>query len=93
MFGGPGGLAGLLNNPELMSSVTQMMQVRETNLMSTNDTFTKQNPDMRNMMSQIMQNFMGGQNAGAEAGRAGQNQGEGGANPLSDMLRAGEAVI
>lgn len=87
MFGGTGGLGNLLQNPQLMTSVTQMMQ----------------DPNMQNMMQQMMQNFMGGaQNANAPppppAGAANNQQQQqqpaagAGANPFAEMLRAGEAM-
>jgi hypothetical protein len=62
-----------------------------------------QDPNMQNMMQQMMQNFMGGaQNANAPppppAGAANNQQQQqqpaagAGANPFAEMLRAGEAV-
>uniref|UniRef100_A0A914GW27 SGTA homodimerisation domain-containing protein n=1 Tax=Globodera rostochiensis TaxID=31243 RepID=A0A914GW27_GLORO len=64
MFGGPGGLGGLMNNPEIVNTFSNMLQ----------------DPNMRNMMSQMMQSL---------------NQGQGGpagANGFSEMLRAGAAI-
>ncbi|KAL3119654.1 hypothetical protein niasHT_006740 [Heterodera trifolii] len=41
MFGGPGGMGGLMNNPEMMSTITNIMQ----------------DPNMRNMMTQMVQSM------------------------------------
>ncbi|KAF7639444.1 hypothetical protein Mgra_00001120 [Meloidogyne graminicola] len=66
-----GGLGGLLNNPDLVRSIGQMME----------------EPGVRNMMQNMMQNMFGG-----GANGDGSQQGGGVANPMADMIRAGEAM-
>ncbi|KAH7699424.1 TPR Domain containing protein, partial [Aphelenchoides avenae] len=68
-LGGLGGLGDLLNNPQMMQMASQMMT----------------DPNVQNMMSQMMGAFMG------PGGAAGGPGGAGGPPPLNDLLRAGEA--
>uniref|UniRef100_A0A914L8W6 SGTA homodimerisation domain-containing protein n=1 Tax=Meloidogyne incognita TaxID=6306 RepID=A0A914L8W6_MELIC len=72
-LGGLGGFGALFNNPDLARSIGAMMQ----------------EPGVRNMMQNVMQNMFGG---GAAVGGDGNQPGGGGGNPMADMLRAGEAM-
>ncbi|KAI1704561.1 tetratricopeptide repeat domain-containing protein [Ditylenchus destructor] len=67
MGGLPFSLGNILNNPQMMQMASQMMT----------------DPNIQNMMSEMMNRFMGGA-GGAQAGPGGQN--------LESFLRAGESM-
>lgn len=77
-LGGLGGfnLSGLMNNPQMVQMATQMIS----------------DPNIQNMMSQMMNSFMGPGAAGSEAGAGPEGSAPGGAPNLEGFLRAGETM-